>query len=165
MDQNLHDLLLAGPLMQTSALTLFPGIALHTQYVHPYVSNLHSSRCALKNITEHRGIPRRQFKMALHFSKPIFLTRAHNFIVHLKPRQLSRTLHVACKNKLLLHIRLCVVLWVAVCYCRHCDDIGPSVILPLMRTRKKMIAYPSMPLKARCLYIVYPSQSTPDHLY
>lgn len=55
--------------------------------------------------------------------------------------------------------------WVAACYCRHCNDIGPSVILPSTRKGRKMIAYPSVPLKARCLYIVYPSQSTPDHLY
>lgn len=40
-----------------------------------------------------------------------------------------------------------LIISVQVHYYRHCDDIGHSVIPPFMRTRKKMIAYPSMPLK------------------
>lgn len=91
---------------------------------------------------------------------------ADDYTMHLKkranfPEQLTRAVKATC---CFAHQVVCVAPWVA-CYCRHCDDIGPSVIPPFTRKKKKMIAYPSMPLKARCLYIVYPSQSTPDHLY
>lgn len=86
--------------------------------------------------------------------------------VHLKPILTFQNNTCVMQQQFVVpHQVVCVCCPVAVCYCRHCDDIGPSVTLPFMRKRKKMIAYPSMPLKARCLCIVYPSQSTPDHLY